>query len=147
ALALRLLEALRWRGVAMVEFRRDRRTREYRLLEINPRFWGSLPLALHCGLDFPVYQAQLALGRAPSPPPSYPVGRKMRFLLPDLATVARSCRAARSVAPALPFVRDLLDLGIRDGLFELDDPLPSRTALLGRLESMARRHARPAAAA
>lgn len=34
----KLLKKLNWRGLAMVEFKGDT------LLEINPRFWGSLPL-------------------------------------------------------------------------------------------------------
>jgi predicted ATP-grasp superfamily ATP-dependent carboligase len=48
-----LLEKMRWHGVAMVEFRTDSRTGKPILMEINPRFWGSLPLALACGIDFP----------------------------------------------------------------------------------------------
>jgi len=49
----RLLESLRWHGIAMVEFRIDPRTQQCSLMEINPRFWGSLPLAVFCGMDFP----------------------------------------------------------------------------------------------
>lgn len=49
----RLLEALRWNGVAMVEFKLDPISRAYSLMEINGRFWGSLPLAVAAGADFP----------------------------------------------------------------------------------------------
>ena len=34
----RMLDALHWHGVAMVEFRRDARDGEYKLMEINPKF-------------------------------------------------------------------------------------------------------------
>jgi len=46
-----LMRAYRWHGVAMVEFRvaEDR----HWLLEVNGRFWGSLPLAIFAGADFP----------------------------------------------------------------------------------------------
>jgi predicted ATP-grasp superfamily ATP-dependent carboligase len=58
----RMLDALNWHGVAMVEFRRDDRDGEYKLMEINPKFWGSLDLALAAGADFPSDLCQMALG-------------------------------------------------------------------------------------
>ena len=51
--ATRLLQALDWRGVAMVEFKRDLRDGSLRLMEINGRFWGSLQLAIDAGVEFP----------------------------------------------------------------------------------------------
>jgi predicted ATP-grasp superfamily ATP-dependent carboligase/protein-tyrosine-phosphatase len=48
-----LAEAARLDGVAMFEFRADRRSGRHVLLEVNPRFWGSLPLAVAAGADFP----------------------------------------------------------------------------------------------
>jgi predicted ATP-grasp superfamily ATP-dependent carboligase len=59
----RMLDALNWHGVAMVEFRRDDRDGEYKLMEINPKFWGSLDLALAARADFPGDLCQMALGR------------------------------------------------------------------------------------
>jgi predicted ATP-grasp superfamily ATP-dependent carboligase len=61
-LSLRLLDTLQWHGVAMVEFRYDRRDRQYKLLEINPKFWGSLDLALAAGADFPGDLCRMATG-------------------------------------------------------------------------------------
>ena len=49
----RLIDALGWHGVAMVEFKLDEATGESRLMEINGRFWGSLPLCTAAGADFP----------------------------------------------------------------------------------------------
>lgn len=59
--ASQLLRELRWTGVAMVEFRVDQATGRHWLLEINGRFWGSLPLAVHAGADFPVALVELLL--------------------------------------------------------------------------------------
>jgi predicted ATP-grasp superfamily ATP-dependent carboligase len=59
----RMLDALNWHGVAMVEFRRDDRDAQYKLMEINPKFWGSLDLALAAGADFPGDLCQMAVGR------------------------------------------------------------------------------------
>jgi len=48
-----LAEATALTGVAMFEFRCNPMTGAHVLLEVNPRFWGSLPLALAAGADFP----------------------------------------------------------------------------------------------
>ncbi len=42
----RLLHALNWKGIAMVEFKGEA------LIEINPRFWGSMPLLFIAQSDF-----------------------------------------------------------------------------------------------
>lgn len=57
--ASRLMRALGWHGVAMVEFKRDPANGDYRLMEINGRFWGSLPLAVAAGADFPAMLHEL----------------------------------------------------------------------------------------
>lgn len=59
---LALLEALDWHGPAMVEFKRDDRDGTLKLMEINPRFWGSLSLPVHAGVDFPWLYYRLATG-------------------------------------------------------------------------------------
>ncbi len=48
-----LSEAVMLDGVAMFEFRRNAQSGKHVLLEVNPRFWGSLPLAMEAGADFP----------------------------------------------------------------------------------------------
>ena len=49
----RLIRAMGHTGVAMIEFKRDRRSGAWVLIEINARFWGSLPLSIAAGADFP----------------------------------------------------------------------------------------------
>ncbi len=73
-LTVALMEKIRWTGVAMVEYKEDSRTHTCKLLEINGRFWGSLPLALQCGMDFPRWLYQLANGEKPSAHAQYPIG-------------------------------------------------------------------------
>ena len=55
----KLMKALNYTGVAMVEFMVNARTGAWILVEINGRFWGSLPLALASGVDFPYALYQL----------------------------------------------------------------------------------------
>jgi predicted ATP-grasp superfamily ATP-dependent carboligase len=51
--ATKLLSEFKWHGVAMVEFIKEYETGIPYLMEINARFWGSLELAIRCGVDFP----------------------------------------------------------------------------------------------
>jgi predicted ATP-grasp superfamily ATP-dependent carboligase len=76
----RLLDRLDWHGVAMVEFRHDRRDGEYKLMEINPKFWGSLDLALAAGVDFPYDLCLMAQGRHLAYSDEY--NRNLRFHWP-----------------------------------------------------------------
>lgn len=51
AYAQKLVEKLLWSGPIMVEFKVDSDTRTPYLMEINGRFWGSLPLSIASGVD------------------------------------------------------------------------------------------------
>ncbi|MFA9427628.1 carboxylate--amine ligase [Natronorubrum sp. A-ect3] len=59
---LALLDELDWHGLAMVEFLHDEETGEFKLMEVNPRFWSSLPFSVQTGSDFPYYYWLLANG-------------------------------------------------------------------------------------
>ncbi len=54
--ARRLIAALSWTGLIMVEFKLGKKPW---LIEINGRVWGSLPLACLAGVDFPGELAEL----------------------------------------------------------------------------------------
>jgi predicted ATP-grasp superfamily ATP-dependent carboligase len=58
----KILDYLKWEGVAMVEFKKDNSTGIYNLMEINAKFWGSLDLALLAGINFPQMLIDDALG-------------------------------------------------------------------------------------
>jgi protein-tyrosine-phosphatase/predicted ATP-grasp superfamily ATP-dependent carboligase len=77
-----LLEHLGWHGVAMVEFKVDD-TGDYRLIEINPRLWGSLPLAVAAGVNFPKGLLQVALGQPLANSPRYRRNHYARDVLAD----------------------------------------------------------------
>jgi len=80
---LLLLEALNWHGVAMVEFKKDSRDNEFKLMEINPKFWGSLDLATASGVDFPYLTAKMAMDGDIEPLFAYKTGVRFRWLFPD----------------------------------------------------------------
>jgi predicted ATP-grasp superfamily ATP-dependent carboligase len=82
-LAVRLLQALGWYGVAMVEFKVDPRDGVPKLMEVNPKLWGSLALALAAGVDFPALLYRLAVEGDVPTVTEYRVGVRCRFLLGD----------------------------------------------------------------
>lgn len=57
-----LLNALEWNGIAMVEFKYNYEKNEFFLMEINPKFWGSVELALLAGVNFPADMVRIYRG-------------------------------------------------------------------------------------
>ena len=78
---LSLLRSLNWVGVGMAEFKIDPRDGIPKLMEVNPRFWGSLQLAIVSGVDFPYLMLRMARGERFSPILRYAVGKRFRWLL------------------------------------------------------------------
>ena len=112
AAATRLLAALEWEGVAMVEGKRDLRTGAWAVMEINGRFWGSLQLAVDAGVNFPALLVAAALGLPLPPlPPEYRTGIRSRWWWGDLDHLA------------LRLLRSRVRLA-------LDDSAPSRWVVL-----------------
>jgi predicted ATP-grasp superfamily ATP-dependent carboligase len=48
-----VLNALKWSGPCMLEFKYDPSHKKYTLIEVNPKLWGSLELAIASGVNFP----------------------------------------------------------------------------------------------
>jgi predicted ATP-grasp superfamily ATP-dependent carboligase len=88
--SLRLLNELEWSGIAMVEFKLDRKTDTPMLMEINGRFWGSLQLAIDAGVDFPGLLVHSSNGSAGTAPEYRPYVR-WRWLLGDLDNLLLHC--------------------------------------------------------
>lgn len=58
-----LIEKLNWSGLIMIEYIYDERDEKYKVIEINPRLWGSLLLSEHCGAEFLNKYVELSLGK------------------------------------------------------------------------------------
>ncbi len=82
--AAALVKALGWHGVAMVEFKHDPATDKACLMEINGRFWGSLPLAVAAGADFPYFLYRLWTAGARPRAPAAKTGVVCRKLSDDV---------------------------------------------------------------
>jgi hypothetical protein len=107
-----------------------------KLMEINGRIWGSLPLAAHCGVDFPGRWADMLLYGAPTNgharPGRYPVGVRARNLELDLMWIAAVLLGRRRYPfLAMPSRREgmtalagLLNPATRFDIQSWDDPRP-----------------------
>lgn len=128
----RLLEALDWHGIAEVEFRLDLRDNVPKLMEINPRFWGSLCVAVKAGVDFPYMLYRTAMDGDVNGVFHYKVGVKGRYFEQDLLYILSlwKNRADNPVVIKNERVRFLAgwlkfyEHGIFYDLFEWNDPLP-----------------------
>jgi predicted ATP-grasp superfamily ATP-dependent carboligase len=70
-------------GVCMFEFRWRPATQEWILLETNARFWGSSPLPLSLGVDFPRYLFDLLVHDRRHERVQYPSGIRSRNAVLD----------------------------------------------------------------
>ena len=127
----RLLDALEWHGVAMVEFKRDCSTGTLSLIEINPKFWGSLDLALEAGVNFPALAARIALGEDIGYSERYRVGLKYHW--PLNGELAHLTKRPQSF---MPVMIDCLDPRVRSNIW-LSDPGPALHSLKSQLGGLA----------
>lgn len=106
-IALRLLKVLQWSGVAMVEFKTDPRDNQPKLMEINPRWWGSLQLSILSGVDFPYLLYKLVTEGDIEPVLDYEIGVKCRWLLPgDILWFLSAQHKLRNLPKLLKYERN-----------------------------------------
>lgn len=134
ALSAALLQRIGWEGVAMVEYRLDEATGQAVLMEINGRFWGSLPLAMHAGAGFALLAHHAALGE---PLPTLPPPRndlRCRMVMTEIKRLVRlllrpqAIKDRRFKVRPLPelrrFVLDFFRPKVRYYVWLLRDPKP-----------------------
>ncbi len=139
-----LLAALGWQGPAMVEYRFDPATSTYWLMEINGRFWGSIPLAWHCGAHFAweTYRCgalgERGMGEGPSRQ------RRARYVIPDAMRTVMvlqdgSLPLGHRLTAITRFFLDFLDPRVRYYVWSLSDPEPLVGDLVGIVRRLWRR--------
>jgi predicted ATP-grasp superfamily ATP-dependent carboligase len=136
--AVSLLTPLKWRGMAMLDFRRDEHGNFY-LLEINPRFWGSMALSIESGVDFPYLYYMACLDKKFRKPKQQD-GVRVRFFPHDFLSVVEYAKASSSPFNyALSASIELLNPWLKDGLLSIKDPMPGLSYLAkGVLKTSAR---------
>jgi predicted ATP-grasp superfamily ATP-dependent carboligase len=120
----KLLDALKWHGVAMVEFKKDDRTGEYVLMEINAKFWGSLGIAIDAGVDFPYLACKMAIDGDIEPVIKYKTGFVLRWLFPaDIFNVISEPSGFKQ------FIRDFRDPKVTYDIY-FDDFKPTAMQII-----------------
>ena len=133
----RLVDDLGYTGVAMFEFRLDRTDGRYALLEVNARPWGSMPLPVALGVDFPERWRRLLVAGERTPPVRYRRFVYGRNIVPDLEHMLFDIRRAAHRGGAVARAAGGLGVGIgrlvvgreRWDTFTRDDPRPGLVEL------------------
>ncbi|MCD6239844.1 MAG: ATP-grasp domain-containing protein [Thermotogae bacterium] len=120
SLAVKLLKYFNWHGVAMVEFKLDSKTKKPVLMEVNPRFWGSINQAVKSGVDFPYLLYKMTLEGDIKPVLNYKVGVKTKNIFIDYVALFNYIRRTKKIR----LLKEFLCLPVNDDIFSLHDPLP-----------------------
>lgn len=127
-LGIKLLQAMEWEGVAMVEFRVRRSTDELNVIEVNGRFWGSLPLAINAGVDFPYMLYKSMVDGDDVNGSKYRTGLRQRWLAGDFLWLYSSLINGDGIAKSVKeFLRSS---ALPDDIMTLDDIGPMCGQLL-----------------
>jgi predicted ATP-grasp superfamily ATP-dependent carboligase len=149
ALSEKLLRAIDWEGQAMVEYRYEAASDRYWLMEVNGRFWGSLPLARHCGADFAweAYRRKVLGQTEPAPPPRDDL--RARYMVPETKRLARILIAPgrigdpffrrRPVVDLFGYLLAFFDPRARYYVFSASDPRPWLRDIVQMVRKAARR--------
>jgi D-aspartate ligase len=116
----RFLRAIDYYGLVEVEYKRDLRDGQYRLLDVNGRTWGYHSIGRASGVDFPylLFADQM---NEPVESCSAKVGVRWIRLLTDLPTGALGILNGQIGVRS--YLRTLLDYD-EEAVFSLKDPLP-----------------------
>lgn len=124
--AWELMSSLKWTGVAMVEFKIREKDGKPFLLEVNPRFWGSLNLAVSAGVDFPymLYKMSKEGDIDKQDLNSYKLGVKSRWLYGDFRAFLDYIPKAKNPFKLIKEYLNFWNHDIYYDDFALEDPLP-----------------------
>lgn len=150
--ALRILRPVRYTGVAMVEFKINPATGDWIFVEVNSRFWGSLPLSVAAGADFPLALFEFIATDRREFPQRYRAGLVCRNLPLDIEWQIANLHADRAdptlAAKTLPAVlgetiANIVTLRERWDSLTLDDPKPGLAEISGLLRRAAGKLTKP----
>jgi protein-tyrosine-phosphatase/predicted ATP-grasp superfamily ATP-dependent carboligase len=136
-----IVRAVDYTGLAMFEFRRNETDGAWLLLEVNARPWGSLPLPVALGVDFPFWWYRLLVEGVATPSVDYATGIYGRNLLPDLNELREAVQDAGRASPWV-LLRRVAEFGRclvgreRHDTFVRDDPWPGLAEIGGAVASL-----------
>ncbi len=128
----KLLGYLNYTGVAMLEFKKNLKNGDWTFLEINARFWGSLPLPVAAGIDFPYYLYEMLVNKKEEFNRIYKANVYCRNLTRDVEWMIANIKAdkhderlnTKPVYACILEVANILMLRERSDTLTCDDPIP-----------------------
>ncbi|MEM1558543.1 MAG: ATP-grasp domain-containing protein [Thermoproteota archaeon] len=124
--AISLLREMKWRGVAMVEFKFNEKNGDASLMEVNGRFWGSLPLAINAGVDFPYLLYKWMTEMDATITIGYNTGVFQRWLIPGDLLWLLETFSTYSKSGKLCAIKHFLNSPLlNDDIISLNDFLPT----------------------
>ena len=129
AMGRALLDSLNWHGVAHLDFLYDEPTRRAALIEVNPRFWGALDLAVRAGVDFPYLLYRMAVDGDVEIVTEYKTGVRARWIVGEMLHLFNLLKRGNfsGAHHSLQQMRAERADGCDD--FRRDDPLPLLTEM------------------
>jgi D-aspartate ligase len=124
-LACRFLKSIKYTGAVEIEFKHDRRDGQYKLLDVNGRFWTWNGLGPLAGIDFPYLAFRQALGQAVAPARGRAGVAWMHTSRDFIAACQEIAGGAMTVGEYLASFRKPLAFAS----FALDDPIPALVEL------------------
>jgi predicted ATP-grasp superfamily ATP-dependent carboligase len=120
-LGLDFLQGIGYRGIGSIEFKRDTRDGQLKLIELNPRLWQQNGHATACGINFPLVAYRDLIGDPPAPQLCFSLGTKWLDAMPDLQASWEYFRDGQLTPVA--WLRSFW--GVKSfATFAFDDPLP-----------------------
>jgi len=124
-LSAKFLGAIRYSGLAELEFKLDPRTDEFKLLDFNARTWGYHTLGFAAGVDFPYLQFADQTGALVTATRAQ-VGRRWVRLVTDLPTALTEMYHGR--LDPRSYARSVTGAHT-EAVFSLTDPVPGLVEL------------------
>lgn len=119
----RLIEVFRYRGLVMVEFKRDARDGSYNLMEINPRTVSGNQLGISAGVDLPWIAYRNLAGLDPAETPQRPFRLNVKYVNEEWDVQAFAALRKSKELTFAGWIQSLRGTGAW-ALFAWDDPLP-----------------------
>jgi predicted ATP-grasp superfamily ATP-dependent carboligase len=115
----RLAEYLKWHGIISADLFLEEGTQIPYLTDINPRFWGSIYLAIWSGVEFPYLLYRMAIDGDISPVTEYTKNLEGRWLLGEVAYLIEDIMKASG-----KHVQDTLICRAPVSCWDPKDPIP-----------------------
>jgi len=113
-----LLKSLNFVGIADIDLVIDSRDNQPKLMEVNPRFWGSMQVAINAGVDFPHLLYTMLKNGDIEKSLSYEAGVRCRYMLyTDLSRLITIMQSDLSARYKRKVLRDFFVIPKGDGYY------------------------------